>query len=132
MVTRKNSKEGVQRKVNSEPMFPAYLNELADAGITSYKANLSQGSLVYYGRGSGSVEDARKTEKLPGKTLVIRDTFNKELLKDAWRENNYTTFLSGIARAGVHSYKVDTSARTITYFGNGGSYTETVPQVVEG
>ena len=108
-------------------MFPGYLTELADAGTTSYKADLSQMSIVYYGRSSGNVQVEREAARLPGQKLVIGGTFNKDLLKGLWKENDYETFLSEIARAGVRSYTVDISARTITYSGSGQKYTEFVP-----
>lgn len=109
-------------------MFPSFLNDLVDRGITSYRVDLSLRSIVYYGRDSKNIEKERQRESLPGKAIATRGSFNKKLLKNAWIENDYDKFLAQIAQAGVRSYRVDTSARTITYFGDGASYTETVPE----
>jgi uncharacterized protein YbcV (DUF1398 family) len=114
-------KKSKEQMVN-DSIFPKMLNELAEEGTTSYKMDLSQRRLVYYGTGG-----SEKARSFPGKKLAIGSKFNQELLKDVWMENDYETFLSEIARAGVKSYIVDTSARTITYFGSGNKYTEVVP-----
>jgi uncharacterized protein YbcV (DUF1398 family) len=117
-----SQKKSREQRIN-DSIFPEMLDELADEGTTSYKMDLSQRRIVYY-----SNDGSEKARSFPGKKLAIGSAFDQELLKDEWMENDYETFLSEIARAGVKSYIVDTSARTITYIGNGSKFTEVVPQ----
>jgi uncharacterized protein YbcV (DUF1398 family) len=116
-----SQKKSRDQRIN-DSIFPEMLDELAEEGTVSYKMDLSQRRLTYC-----SNDGSEKTRSFPGKKLAIGSTLDQELLKDEWMENDYETFLAEIARAGVKSYIVDTSARTITYVGSGSKFTEIVP-----
>ena len=128
MAAREKPDVRVQRRRIGESEYPAMLDRMAKAGITRYEADLSLGSVAYYGKGSGNQDEKREQQRLPVALLEIARDFDHSLLTLAWTENDYATFLYEIARAGVRSYRVDVSARTITYFGGGNSYTEVIPR----
>lgn len=120
------SNDAPERNV-SDSEYPELLDQMADQGIVWYEADLTGGSVTYYTKSPGSESETGDSEKLPVSSLTIAAALDRDLLRLAWAENDYVTFLTEIARAGARGYRVDVAARTITYLGHQETYSETVP-----
>jgi len=115
-------------KVEKWP-YPKIFNSLKDAGVEHYETKVANHEITYFGGGK-SFQEPITSEVV---TLAISDQFNENAVQEAIRSNQskgstYMEFLEGIAGAGVNSYQVDMSERTVTYMAaNGEKYVEKVP-----
>lgn len=110
--------------------YPRTFNSLKDAGVESYKTNVSNHELTYNGDGKSWVEKAPNAP-----TIDISKTFDATAVamviqKHTTEKTSYETFLKGIATAGVVCYVVDMNKNEISYQGAnpGESYVEKIPQ----
>jgi uncharacterized protein YbcV (DUF1398 family) len=115
-------------KVEKWP-YPKIFNSLKDAGVEYYETKVANHEITYFGGGKSFQEPI--SSKVA--TLTVSDQFNESAVQEAVRTNQskgstYMEFLEQIAGAGVDSYRVDMSERTVTYMGaSGEKYIEKVP-----
>lgn len=106
--------------------YPRVFDALKDAGVTHYETVTTQHAITYYGL--ENMWDAPVPKEW--KPLSVGDTLNKAALSVALKrvqrgQTNYTTFLKEIVAAGCAHYRVDMTARNVTYMSHSGD------QVVE-
>ncbi|MGH2639015.1 MAG: DUF1398 family protein [Rhabdochlamydiaceae bacterium] len=129
-MNRQRLEAAIETGKSGKITYPEFLNAIRDAGVRSYEVDVATGMIAYRG---GNADDVyEETKWSAGEQLEVSDEFNTGLVKSAVlrnqrKETDYATFLKEIARAGVLSYKVDVSIRTIKYEGRSQSYTEQVP-----
>src|SRR5690606_9280449 len=106
-------------------------NSLKEAGVESYRTQISTHELTYLGGGNTWIEKAMSDREL----ISVANTFSapevaRVIQKHAEEKTSYDIFLQGIAAAGVVCYVVDMEKREISYQGAnpGESYTEKIPQ----
>jgi uncharacterized protein YbcV (DUF1398 family) len=110
--------------------YPKIFNALKDAGVEYYETDVATHHLVYHGSGDSF------TEAPPPNFTPISPaaTFDAAAVRQAIQRNqskqtDYSQFLQEIAAAGVVKYRVDMSARTVSYLGSASEqYVEKVPQ----
>jgi uncharacterized protein YbcV (DUF1398 family) len=95
------------------------------AGVRYYEVNVSTQTTQFVGE-----KDVFR-EHITG-SFDINATFSELFLKKALesrrlKKTSYSEFLQQIAKAGVISYQVDMRTNTVTYSGNGQSYSEIIP-----
>jgi uncharacterized protein YbcV (DUF1398 family) len=109
--------------------LPKIFDALKDAGVEHYETAVATHGIVYHGS-----EDSISEPLPPGFTpLKVSVNFDAAGVKLAIERNktkpDYMVFLQDIARAGVVRYRVDMSARAVSYLGGAGqAYVEPVPQ----
>jgi uncharacterized protein YbcV (DUF1398 family) len=109
--------------------YPQIFDALKEAGVEYYETEVPTHGIVYHGSG-----DSISEPPPPGfTTLKVGANFDAEGVKLAIERNrtkpDYVVFLQEIARAGVVRYRVDMSARAVSYLGGAGqAYVEPVPQ----
>lgn len=113
--------------------FPKTFEALKDAGVEYYCVTLSPYERVDFG-GEFSWTTIVPSVEIP--SLKINSLFSAEKLKEALQHHqkektSYLAFLQAAAEAGVHHYRVDMAARTVTYYGveTKNYHTEFVPQI---
>jgi uncharacterized protein YbcV (DUF1398 family) len=100
--------------------YPKIFDARKDAGVEYYETDVATHGIVYHGSGEAIPEPPP-----PGFTpLKPSASFNARGVKLAIERNktkpDYLVFLEEIARAGVVRYRVDMSARDVSYFGPAG------------
>ena len=96
--------------------YPKTFQALIEAGVTSYRTEVSDHRTTYSGNGVDYEE-----EILPSSTrLEVSTIFHKDAVKRALEHHQkfstpYENFLKDIASAGVNYYLVDMVNRAITY-----------------
>jgi len=110
--------------------YPQTFQAFVEAGVTSYRTDLTDNVTVYYGDGD-SYEDRHSTM---AERLEIADRFQGDEVQKGLRHHQehrttYTDFLKTMAEAGVQYYMVDMASRKITYTSGrpDEAYTESVP-----
>jgi len=109
--------------------YPKIFDALKRAGVDYYETEVATHGVVYHGSEASISEPPP-----PGFTpLKVRSHFDAAGVKLAIERNktkpDYMVFLQEIARAGVVRYRVDMSARAVSYLGGAGqAYVEPVPQ----
>jgi uncharacterized protein YbcV (DUF1398 family) len=109
--------------------YPKIFDALKDAGVEYYETEVATHGIVYHGSG-----DSIHEPPPPGFTpLKVSAGFDAAGVKFAIEQNktkpDYLAFLQEIARAGVGRYRVDMSARAVSYLGGASqAYVEPVPQ----
>jgi uncharacterized protein YbcV (DUF1398 family) len=109
--------------------YPKIFDALKGAGVEYYETEVATHGIVYHGS-----EDSISEPPPPGFTpLRVSAHFDAAGVKLAIERNktkhDYLAFLQEIARAGVVRYRVDMSARTVSYLGGASqAYVEPVPQ----
>jgi uncharacterized protein YbcV (DUF1398 family) len=110
--------------------YPKIFDALKEAGVEYYETDVARHGIVYHGSG-----DTIPEPPPPGFTLLKPSAnFDAAGVKLAIERNrtkpDYMVFLEEIARAGVVRYRVDMSARAVSYLGGDGqAYVEPVPQL---
>ena len=109
--------------------YPKIFDALKDAGVEYYETEVATHDIVYHGSGYSISEPPP-----PGFTpLRVSANFDAAGVKLAIERNKTKpddmVFLQEIARAGVVPYRVDMSARAVSYLGSTSqAYVEPVPQ----
>src|SRR5687767_4243561 len=96
--------------------YPKLFDALKGAGIQSYETDVPRFEITYFGAG----EQYRKSPPQGFSPGTAASHFDVQAIKKAIQrigrgETTYPQFLEEIAAAGVHTYRVDMSARTVTY-----------------
>lgn len=111
--------------------YPKTFNSLKEAGVESYRTQVSNHELTYMGGGKSWIEKTISDRA----TIPVAGVFNssevaKAIQKHSAEKTSYESFLNGIAAAGVVCYVVDMVKREISYQGAnaGEAYVEKVPQ----
>lgn len=111
--------------------YPKTFNSLKEAGVESYKTQVSNHELTYSGGGNHWTEKTISDSK----KITVAKKFDatevaKAIQKHTAEKTSYDSFLQGIAAAGVVCYVVDMDKREISYQGahEGDSYVEKIPQ----
>src|SRR5689334_22216968 len=104
-------------KVKTGADFPKYVEELCELGVKSYTNYVADGHTDYGASVNGPAKYAMKS---------IAPEADKSKLESALKihqsgGSDYPTFCSQAADAGVHSWVVDTSARTCIYYNVSGN-----------
>lgn len=98
--------------------YPKTFNSLKEAGVESYKTQVSNHELTYMGGGNTWIEKTISDHNV----IPVANAFNaaevaKVIQKHAAEKTSYDKFLQGIAAAGVVCYVVDMVKREISYQG---------------
>jgi uncharacterized protein YbcV (DUF1398 family) len=109
--------------------YPKIFDALKDAGVEYYETEVATHGIIYHGSGD-SISEPPPLGFTP---LKVSADFDAAGVKLAIERNktkpDYMVFLQEIASAGVVRYRVDMSARTVSYLGGAGqAYVEPVPQ----
>jgi len=111
--------------------FPKTFDALKNAEVDYYDVDLAAQQITYYGGGKSFSEPAPT-----GQPLQISNRFDKQAVQQVIQthqkeKTSYQDFLKGIAQAGVKSYRVDMSKRTVAYRGSNPNeeHVEQVPQL---
>ena len=109
--------------------YPRIFNALKEAGVEYYETEVATHDIVYHGSGD-SIPEPPPPEFTPLKPSASFDAAEVKLAIERNKTKpDYMVFLQEIARAGVVRYRVDMSARDVSYFGSAGqAYVEKVPQ----
>jgi uncharacterized protein YbcV (DUF1398 family) len=109
--------------------YPKVFDALKDAGVEYYETDVATHDIVYLGSGD-AVPEPPPPEFTPLKPSARFDAAGVKLAVERNKSKpDYLVFLEAIARAGVVRYRVDMSAREVSYFGAAGqAYVERVPQ----
>jgi uncharacterized protein YbcV (DUF1398 family) len=109
--------------------YPGIFNTLKDAGVEYYETNVRDHTIVYSGDGDHFIEDpAENSVGLSIAEIFSPDKVKAAIARNQNKETDYVQFLREIAAAGVQSYRVDMTARTVTYkCGNSQAHVERVP-----
>ncbi|MEQ1665169.1 MAG: DUF1398 family protein [Bdellovibrionales bacterium] len=111
--------------------YPKTFNALKDAGVESYKTQVSNHELTYSGGGNSWIEKTESDQAILSVACTFSGTEVKKVIqKHAAEKTSYISFLQGIAAAGVVCYIVDMAKRKISYQGAnpGECHIENVPQ----
>lgn len=111
--------------------YPKTFNSLKEAGVESYKTQVSNHELTYTGGGNKWIEKTvSDREVIPVASKFNGSEVAKAIQKHAAEKTSYDSFLQSIAAAGVVCYVVDMVKREISYQGAnpGESHVEKVPQ----
>src|SRR5580692_5926815 len=109
--------------------YPRIFDALKNAGVEYYETEVATHGIIYHGLGD-SISEPPPPGFIP---LKVSPTLDAAGVKLAIERNkiqpDYMVFLQEIARAGVVRYRVDMSARAVSYLGGAGqAYVEPVPQ----
>ena len=111
--------------------YPKTFNSLKEAGVESYRTQVSNHELTYTGGGKNWIEKTMSDHD----AISVANTFSRSdvvqaIQKHTLEKTSYDSFLQGIAAAGVVCYIVDMVRREISYQGvnAGESHVEKVPQ----
>jgi uncharacterized protein YbcV (DUF1398 family) len=113
--------------------FPTVARKLADAGVTSYNADLITLRKTYYDAAAGSVDELLP----PIDAHIIAAQFDRDAVQEAVKaiqrkEIGYADFLLRIMNAGCSSYRVFFNGGKAMYFGRDGEfYTEPFPTLAK-
>lgn len=110
--------------------YPKTFNALKDAGVESYKTQVTNYELTYSGGGSKWIEPSISDhEGIPVANSFSASKVVKAIQKHTLEKTSYDCFLLDIAAAGVVFYIVDMEKREIRYQGTnpGESHIEKVP-----
>ena len=109
--------------------FPVVLGRLAEAGVTSYTADLVALRNTYYNSGSASHDEAMPLTDAPAVAPAFDSERVAATVKAIQRkEIGYAEFLRQIMAAGCSHYEVFFTGRKAMYFGRTGNfYTENFP-----
>ncbi len=109
--------------------FPVVLGRLAEAGVTSYTADLVALRKTYYNSGSASHDEAMPLTDVPAIAPVFDSERVAATVKAIQRKDiGYAEFLRQIMAAGCSHYEVFFTGRKAMYFGRAGNfYTENFP-----
>jgi len=128
--------KAVARKaVENKWSYPQLFDALKAEGVTHYETNVSAYKIEYFSAGETFLETGPQNFNAPVGPSFNRENVIKAIRRAQKREIDYPTFLKEIAAAGVPHYRVDMSARTVSYLGQkaGEQYVETVPgEIAEG
>jgi uncharacterized protein YbcV (DUF1398 family) len=98
--------------------------------VESYDADVASHEIIDRGHGESCVESSPHAAP----QLAISPSFDQDgvqptICGNQNKQSNFAQFLSEIAHAGIQRYRVDMSARTVTYLGvRAEEYVEKVPQ----
>jgi uncharacterized protein YbcV (DUF1398 family) len=108
--------------------YPKIFDALKDAGVEYYETDVATHDIVYHGSGD-AIPEPPPSEFTPLKPSARFDAPGVKLAIERTKTKpDYMAFLEDIARAGVVRYRVDMSARDVSYFGAAGqTYVEKVP-----
>jgi uncharacterized protein YbcV (DUF1398 family) len=109
--------------------YPKIFDALKDAGVEHYETEVATHGIAYHGSGD-SISEPPPPGFSPLKVSAHFDAAGVKLaIEQNKTEPDYLAFLQEIARAGVVRYRVDMSARAVSYLGGAGqAYAEPVPQ----
>ena len=109
--------------------YPIVFNMLLEAGVTHYETNVGQFEIVYSGEGGELTDYGPNNFSVVPATRFDPEATKRAIQRSQRGETQYPEFLREIAAAGIHTYRVDMAARTVTYRGaQGETYVESVPQ----
>jgi uncharacterized protein YbcV (DUF1398 family) len=130
-LNKKRVEEIFTRSKQEKWAYPKIFDALKDAGVEYYETNVATHDDVYHGWGD-SIPEPPPQEFIPLKPGASFDAAGVKLAIERNKTNlDYMVFLKEIARAGVVRYRVDMSARDVTYLGAAGqAYVEKVPPVL--
>jgi uncharacterized protein YbcV (DUF1398 family) len=108
--------------------YPKIFDALKDAGVEYYETEVATHDIVHHGSGD-AIPEPPPPEFTPFEPSASFDARGVQLAIERNKtEPDYMVFLEDIARAGVVRYRVDMSARDVSYFGAAGqAYVEKVP-----
>lgn len=109
--------------------FPAVVQRLAGAGVTSYTADLVKLRKTYYDAGREAYDEALPLNDGPAIATAFDSAAVSATVKAIQRgEIGYAEFLRRIMAAGCSHYEVFIAGRKAMYFGRDGAfYTEPFP-----
>jgi len=99
--------------------FPKTFDALKNAGVDYYDVDIATHQITYHGSGKSFSEPAPTGSPI----LQVSERFDKQAVQQVIQKHqkektSYQDFLEGIAQAGVRSYRVDMSKRTVAYRGS--------------
>ena len=118
-------------KVKSGADFPVYIQALAQLGVRTYEAYVSDGHTIYKNGEGASVSSDKKYEAMPIAEESKSEEFIAYLKAHQAGETDYPTFCLHCAITGIEKWEVSIIAMTCTYFDKAGNeiLVESIPTV---
>lgn len=122
--------KAIHAKVKSGRDFPAYVQEIKQSGVSYYDFAVKDGSTVYHGITGATVSSDPGYAEKAISTTPKPETVRQIIADHQQGKNDFLTFCSLVAEAGVAKWRVDTEAMLCTYFDLSGSdiVAEPIPQ----
>ncbi len=108
-------------KVKSGADFPVYIQALAQLGVRTYEAYVSDGQTVYKNAEGISVASDKKYEVMPIAEESKSEEFIAYLKAHQAGETDYPTFCLHCSITGIEKWEVSIIDMTCTYFDKAGN-----------
>lgn len=122
--------EAAHSKVKSGADFPAYIQDLAKLGVTSYETYVSDGHTDYFGAEAYEVSTPAKYKTLAVAVTPEANQFKKDLEAHQAGQTDYPTFCRDAAKSGVEKWVVLLDEMTCSYLDGRGK--EILVEVIPG
>ncbi len=113
--------EAAHDKVKDGSDFPAYVKEIKALGVKSHEVVLTDGTWIFKGEGSYTVEFKRGLESIAVSTQASPERFKHILSNHQQGNTDYPTFCIQAGEAGVERWISDFENMIVTYIDKAGN-----------